>query len=93
MIKLGQCVQQLITTLADNYDKKAPFRFAKLDINNGFWRLEVSDTYAWNFCYVFPKYNKVEKLKISRKWCQNDYKRDGESHHLFSVHRQKHQGM
>ena len=44
MIQLGQCEKQLIVTLADNYDKKTPFRFSKIDIKDGFWRLVVSGT-------------------------------------------------
>ena len=58
MIQLGQCIQQLISTLENNYDKDTPFKFAKIDIKDGFWRLVVSDTYAWYFCYVLPQANK-----------------------------------
>jgi len=40
--------------LADNYDPKKTFKFAKLDIKDGFWRMRVSSEDAWNFCYVLP---------------------------------------
>ena len=40
--------------LADNYDPKNPFKFAKHDIKDGFWRMQVSSEDAWNFCYVLP---------------------------------------
>ena len=62
MIQLGQCVQRLIATLADNYDKSTPFNLEKLYIKDGFWRLAVSDTYAWNFCYVLSQANKLKNI-------------------------------
>ena len=36
MINLGECVQQLIYTLVDNYEERKPFRFSKLEIKYGF---------------------------------------------------------
>ena len=54
MIQLGQYVQRIISTLTDNYDETTPFKFAKIDIKDEFWRLEVSNTDAWSFCYVIP---------------------------------------
>ena len=49
MIQLVKSVQRLIATPVDNYIKETPFRFAKLEIKDGFWRLAVRDTYVWNF--------------------------------------------
>ena len=66
MMQLGQCVQRLIATLTDNYDDNTPFKFEKIDIKYGFWRLAVSDIDAWNLCYVLPKANKVKKLTTFR---------------------------
>ena len=63
MIHMGQCVQRLIATLLGNYDKNNPFNFAKLDIKDVFWRLSVSDTDVWNFCYVLPQDNKVKNIE------------------------------
>ena len=54
MVQLGYCVKRLIATMADNYDKDRPFKFCKLDIKDGFWRLVVHEKDAWNFCYVLP---------------------------------------
>ena len=80
MIQLGQCLQQLIATLADRYDKKTHFRFTKLDIRDGFWRLVVSDTDVWNFCYVLPQFNKVKNIEdikavvlncLKMGWCES----------------------
>ena len=63
MIQMEHCAQQLITSLAENYNKKTPFRFAKIYIKDGFWRLEFSDTSEWNFCYVIPQVNKIENIE------------------------------
>ena len=52
MVQLGNCVTQLIAMLADNYDPKKTFKFTKLDIKDGFWRMRVSSEDVWNFCYV-----------------------------------------
>ena len=62
MIHLVWCVQRLIATLADNYDKNTPFKFVKLDIKYGFWRMVVSDIDAWNFYCVLPQANKVRNI-------------------------------
>ena len=62
IIQLGQCAQRQIVTLADNYDKNTPFRFAKLDIKDGYWRLEVSNTDSCNFCDVLLQSKKVENI-------------------------------
>ena len=48
-------MQQIVATLADNFDPNKPFKFAKLDIKDGFWRMAVSDLDAWNFCHVLPQ--------------------------------------
>ena len=54
MAKLGDSLRRIIHTMATNYDKNHPFKFAKCDIKDGFWRLVVSETDAWNFCYALP---------------------------------------
>ena len=55
MIQLGQCVQRLIATLAENYDENTPLRFSKIYIKDGCWSLAVSDTDVWKFCYMLPQ--------------------------------------
>eukprot|EP00957_Ditylum_brightwellii_P102553 7816324-Ditylum_brightwellii.AAC.1 len=54
MVQLGQSIQQLVTFMADNYNLKHPFNFAKLDIKDSFWQLVVNEEDAWNFYYVLP---------------------------------------
>ena len=55
MAELGQVVRRMISTLANNYDPNKPFKFAKVDIKDGFWRMVVSSENAWNFCYTIPR--------------------------------------
>ncbi len=80
MVQLGQCIQRLVATLADNYDPENPFMFAKLDIKDGFWRMAVSDDDAWNFCYVLPQENPTGNIDdtllvvpncLQMGWCES----------------------
>ncbi len=67
MGQLGSVVRRLIALMADHYDPSKPFAFSKLDIKDGFWRLAVSDSDAWNFCYVLPKdggYSELDDTEI-----------------------------
>ena len=54
MVQLGLTLKRIISTMADNWDPTKPFIFTKLDIKDGFWRMSVNNTDAWNFCYVLP---------------------------------------
>ena len=54
MGQLGTCFRRLIATMATNHSPEQPFWFSKLDVKDGFWRMVVSTTDAWNFCYVLP---------------------------------------
>ena len=65
--------------LADNYDPKTPFKFAKLDINDGFWRMQVSRENAWNFCYLLLHTDPITTLDdteivvpncLQMGWCE-----------------------
>ena len=49
-------LQHLIAKIANNHNTSRPFYFAKLDIKDGFWRMGVSTTDAWNFCDVCPSW-------------------------------------
>ena len=51
-----------MATHVDNYGENTPFKFAKLGIKYGFWRLAVSDTDAFNFYYVLPQDNKEKNI-------------------------------
>ena len=54
MSNLGSVLERLVHLLADNAHLNLPFAFFKIDIKDGFWRLMVSDSNAWNFCYTIP---------------------------------------
>ena len=64
MFQLGKCDQRLIAILSDNYDPVQLFIFSKLDIKDGFWRLDVSDEDACNFFFILPQTIPVEILII-----------------------------
>lgn len=54
MANLGDTLKRIVSTMAKNYDDKLPFMFSKCDIKDGFWRMVVNKSDAWNFCYVLP---------------------------------------
>jgi hypothetical protein len=54
MAQLGLSIKRIVATLAENFNTKKPFKFSKLDIKDGFWRMAVNDHNAWNFCYTLP---------------------------------------
>jgi hypothetical protein len=80
MAGLGRVLQRIIHTLSSNYNPKAPFKFAKCDIKDGFWRMTVSEEDSWNFCYVLPPPSKntpLDELEIvvpqslQMGWCES----------------------
>ena len=80
MVQLGHCIQRLIATLADNFNPQKPFKFAKLDIKDGFWRMAVNNIDAWNFCYVLPQTNPITDIRnallvvpncLQMGWCES----------------------
>ena len=80
MIQLGHCMKRLVALLAENHDPHHPFKFAKLDIKDGFWRMAVNNHDAWNFCYVLPHINPSTKVEdalivvpncLQMGWCES----------------------
>jgi hypothetical protein len=80
MAGLGRALQRIIQTLADNYDTKRPFKFAKCDIKDGFWRMIVNEQDSWNFCYILPPPSKstpIDEIEIvvptslQMGWCES----------------------
>ena len=81
MVQLGQCIQRIIHTMEKNYDLTNPFKFCKLDIKDGFWRMVVNESDAWNFCYVLPDKTKsniniddtqiVVPHSLQMGWCES----------------------
>ena len=52
MAELGSALKRIIATLADTHNLSKPWKFTKVDIKDGYWRLVVHDDDAWNFAYV-----------------------------------------
>ena len=52
MVQLGKVVRQIIHLMAEHRHHGHPFKFEKLDVKDGFWRMAVADDNAWNFHYV-----------------------------------------
>ena len=80
MTQLGNCLKRIIETMNDNYNVLFPFKFCKLDIKDGFWRLIVSKEDAWNFSYVLPSSDKTAALNdieivvptsLQMGWCES----------------------
>ena len=87
MVQLGQCVKRLVAAMADTWteetskgNKPSPWKFAKLDIKDGFWRMLVSETDAWNFCYVLPAEKPLDSIDdieivvptcLQMGWCES----------------------
>ena len=80
MAQLGQVVRRLIHQMAIHRHHGHVFKFAKLDVKDGFWRMAVSDEDAWNFCYVLPSLQKRTSLddveivvpnSLQMGWCKS----------------------
>ena len=80
MAGLGRVLQRIIQTMSDNYNTKAPFKFAKCDIKDGFWRMTVNEEDSWNFCYILPppsKQTPIDDIEIvipkslQMGWCES----------------------
>jgi len=66
--------------MAASSSKGKPFRFAKLDIKDGFWHMAVGNEDAWNFCYVLLSENDnidMDEIEIvipnavQMGWCES----------------------
>ena len=54
MAQLGQVVKKIMYLMALNRHHGLPFKFTKLDVKDGSWRMAVDNEDPWNFCYVLP---------------------------------------
>ena len=82
MVQLGQSLKRIIATMADDWKLNpiTSWKFDKLDIKDGFWRMGVSDDDAWNFCYVLPTlkpHTSMDEMEIvvpnslQMGWCES----------------------
>ena len=51
MVQLSQVLKRIIYHMALYRANEIPFEFTKLDVKDGFWKMEVEDEDAWNLCY------------------------------------------
>lgn len=79
MDQLGITLKRIVAMVADHWTEEKPFYFAKLDIKDGFWRMAVNNTNAWNFCYMLPSlspHNSEDNIEIvvpnslQMGWCE-----------------------
>ena len=54
MGELGTVLERLIDAVAHANPQDGDIRFSKLDIKDGFWRMNVEEGAEWNFAYVLP---------------------------------------
>ena len=80
MVQLGNVIHRIIHRMVQHFNPHHPFKFAKLDIKDGFWRMAVSDEEAWNFCYILPAEKPVKNIddteivvpnSLQMGWCES----------------------
>ena len=82
MNELGNVIKWILARMEDTRrsNPDANFMFAKLDIKDGFWRLVVNSTDAWNFCYALPNSDPTASLddikivvpnSLQMGWCES----------------------
>jgi hypothetical protein len=54
MDQIGECLSRVINAFAKAEDDAQIF-MAKLDIKDGFWRMDCCEGDEWNFAYVLPQ--------------------------------------
>ena len=52
--QLGLVLNRMIHTISKYCHHDLPIKFAKLDVKDVLWRMELSNKYACNLCYVLP---------------------------------------
>jgi len=76
MRQLGKVLPCIIAAMAASTPENGPIFMAKWDIKDGFWRLVVHETDAWNFCYVLPgckgdDIQIVVPTSLQMGWCES----------------------
>ena len=80
MAGLGHALKRIIHEMGINYNPKFPYKFAKCDIKDGFWRMVVHPKDAYNFCYVLPPTSKNTSIddlilvvpdSLQMGWCES----------------------
>ena len=80
MAGLGNALKRIIHEMGQNYNPAFPYKFAKCDIKDGFWRMVVHPNDAYNFCYVLPPKTKNASIddlilvipdSLQMGWCES----------------------
>ena len=80
MVQLGQVLKWIIYHMAVHRANGTPFNFTKLDVKDGFWKMEVEDEDAWNLCYLLPSLQTTISLddveivvpnSLQMGWCKS----------------------
>ena len=80
MAQLVQVVKIIIYLMELHIHHDLTFKFPKLDVKDGFWRMAVANSDAWNFCYVLPSlkyYNSIDDIdlvvtnRLHMGWCES----------------------
>jgi len=64
MYELGNVIPRIIHTMATAPNTGIPFLFSKLDLKDGYWRMNVSPDDAFHFAYVLPRLNDTDPIQL-----------------------------
>ena len=64
MYELGNVIPRIIWAMALSKNETTPFMFSKVDLKDGYWRMAVSETDAWNFAYVLPGAGPTDPVQL-----------------------------
>ena len=62
MAQLGIALKRIIYQMAQYHNTKTPFLFSKVDLKDGFWRMVVSTSDAWNFAMFSRQQTTYQQL-------------------------------
>ena len=64
MYELGNVIPRIIWQMAKAPDTGVPILFSKIDLKDGYWRMVVDESDAWNFAYVLPPLNPTDEVEL-----------------------------
>jgi len=77
MEQMDKVLWQIVAKVAECNPADWEILFVKWDIKDSFWQLVMSKENTWNFCYILPKINKENPIKIicptclQMGWCKS----------------------
>lgn len=64
MFALGNVIPRIIWTMATAPDEDIPFLMSKIDLKDGYWRMNVQEEDSWHLAYVLPKLSPEEPTRL-----------------------------